>query len=58
MTVQYLQKAESDLVAVATPASTLNLTSAGEYAVSVSVSDHHNNQVLLADVTMWVSPKK
>ena len=58
MTVQYLQKADSDLSAVATPASTLNLTSAGEYIVTVNVMDKSGSLVFTANITMWVSPKK
>ncbi|MDP2226231.1 MAG: hotdog fold domain-containing protein [Moraxellaceae bacterium] len=58
MTVEYLKKAETDLVAVGRPAGALDLSSAGEYPVQVEVTDTAGDTVFRARITMWVSPKK
>lgn len=58
MTVEYLRKATTDLVAVATPESTPDWSVAGEYKVKVVVSDQQEKPVFQALITMWVSPKK
>ncbi|NJN45592.1 MAG: DUF4442 domain-containing protein [Candidatus Competibacteraceae bacterium] len=58
MTVRYLEKAESNLRAIAIPASPLKLGSAGEYAVNVDVVNTNNIKVFTASITMWVSPKR
>lgn len=58
MTVEYLKKAETDLVAVGRPAGTLDLSGAGEYPVQVDVTDTAGDTVFRALITMWVSPKK
>jgi acyl-coenzyme A thioesterase PaaI-like protein len=58
MTVEYLKKASTDLVAVATPESKLDLSKAGEYRVNVVVRDKRQEPVFQAVITMWVSPKK
>jgi len=58
MTVEYLQKATTDLVAVATPRSKPDWSVPGDYEVNVTVSDRGNEPVLRAVITMWVTPKK
>lgn len=61
MTVEYLKKATSDLVAVATPAepeSQPDWTEPFEYKVKVVVRDEQDEAVFQAMITMWVSPKK
>ena len=58
MTVPYLQKAGTDLRAVATPASPLSLDAAGDYIVNVDVRDMNQVSVLAARITMWISPRK
>ncbi|HXA46266.1 MAG TPA: hotdog fold domain-containing protein [Burkholderiaceae bacterium] len=58
MTVEYLKKAGSDLVAIATPEAKLDLSAAGEYKVKVIVRDKQQEPVFQASITMWVSPKK
>ena len=57
MTVQYLKKAETDLRAVATPATALPLDAPAEYPVHVDVTDANGVTVFAADIAMWVSPK-
>lgn len=58
MTVEYLKKATTDLVAVAMPESKNNWSEAGEYKVKVEVRDTKDDLVFQALITMWVSPKK
>ena len=58
MTVNYLAKATTDLRAVATPAATLNLETAGDYTVAVDVRDDKDTVVFSATVTMWISPRR
>lgn len=57
MTVEYLRKAETDLVAVATPLGQAVPDAAGEYPVQVEVRDAAGTPVFRARITMWVSPK-
>lgn len=58
MVVEYLQKASTDLVAVATPVEKNDWSVAGEYKVKVEVRDVNDALVFRALITMWVSPKK
>lgn len=58
MTVKYLKKATSDLVATAQPEKKVDWSEAGEYRVTVDVRDLKNELVFQAQITMWVSPKK
>lgn len=58
MTVEYLKKATTDLVAVATPVQAMDWSVAGEYPVKVVVSDTQGTPVFQAVIAMWVSPKK
>ncbi|MFZ6687700.1 hotdog fold domain-containing protein [Undibacterium sp. SXout11W] len=58
MTVEYLKKASSDLVAIATPVKANDWSEAGEYKVRVDVLDDMNDLVFQAIITMWVSAKK
>ena len=58
MTVEYLAKAGTDLVAEARPRAALALDEPGDYVVDVDVRDTHGTSVFHAAITMWVSPKK
>lgn len=58
MTVEYLKKAETDLVAVGRPVGSPDLSRAGDYPVQVDVTDTAGDTVFRAVITMWVSPKK
>ena len=59
MTVEYLKKAETDLIAIATPIeSNFQWNQGSDYLVNVEVKDTHNNLVFRAVITMWVSAKK
>ena len=58
MTVEYLKKAETDLVARGTPLREPDWGTAGEYPVLVEVKDAADSVVFRARVTMWVTPKK
>ena len=58
MTVNYLAKATTDLCAVATPASPLNLEGSGDYTVAVDVRDDKDKVVFSATITMWISPRR
>jgi len=58
MTVEYLKKASSDLVAIATPVKANDWSEAGEYKVRVDVLDKQDDLVFQAFITMWVSAKK
>ena len=58
MAVEYLQKATTGLVAVATPESKPDWSAPGEYKVQVVVKDQKAEPVFRASITMWVSPRK
>ena len=58
MSVEYLKKATTDLVATATPSGEVDLSSPGAYLVDVIVKDTSDAHVFHATITMWVSPKK
>ena len=59
MTVEYLKKATTDLIARATPLhANVDGSVAGEYPVEVKVFDTHHDVVFRAVIQMWVSPKK
>ena len=58
MSVEYLRKAATDLVAVATPEGTPDWSGPGDYRVNVTVSDRSNESVFRATITMWVTPRK
>lgn len=58
MTVDYLKKATTDLVAVATPELAPDWSRPCEYRVNVVVRDRHDDPVFQAVITMWVSPRK
>lgn len=59
MTVEYLKKAETDLVAIAKPVEeNFKWSQGSDYLVSVEVRDTANNIVFKALITMWVSAKK
>lgn len=58
MTVEYLKKAKTDLIATALPDAKMDLSKAGEYKVNVLVRDASDEIVFRAVITMWVSPKK
>ncbi|AQV17344.1 hotdog fold domain-containing protein [Acinetobacter pittii] len=59
MTVEYLKKAETDLIAVARPVEkNYDWEKAGEYLVNVEVYDTQKDKVFQATITMWVSKKK
>lgn len=57
MTVQYLRKAETDLVAVATPADVANWDTDGEHPVNVEVRDRQDRLVFTAQIIMWITRK-
>ena len=57
MTVEYLKKAESDVVAVATLAEVAE-GAAKDVPVTVEVKDRSGELVCRAVITMWVSPRK
>ncbi|MEQ1321067.1 hotdog fold domain-containing protein [Acinetobacter guillouiae] len=59
MTVEYLKKAETDLIAIATPVErNFQWNQGSDYLVNVEVKDTHNDLVFKAVITMWVSAKK
>ena len=58
MTVNYLKIARTDLVAIASPHSALDLTAPGEFLVDVTVKDTGGEPVFNALITMWVAPRK
>lgn len=58
MAVEYLKKATTDLVAVATPETAIDGSTASECMVKVEVLDAQDVLVFQARITMWVSPKK
>lgn len=59
MTVEYLKKAETDLIAIASPVEqNYDWDKAGEYLVNVDVFEKANEKVFHAKITMWISKKK
>ncbi|MEO0973106.1 MAG: hotdog fold domain-containing protein [Pseudomonadota bacterium] len=59
MTVEYLKKATTDLIATATPRATPEFTSEPfAYEVNVDVTDAAGETVLRAVITMWVSARR
>lgn len=58
MTVEYLKKAATDLTARAELASIPEFDEARDLVVPVSVRDKHGEEVVTAQITMWVSPRK
>ncbi|PXY26665.1 thioesterase [Prauserella coralliicola] len=62
MTVSYLAKAETSLVAVAELAEPLDVGGAGhegvEVPVPVTVTDRRGKVVVTATITIWVTPKR
>lgn len=58
MTVKYLMKATTDLVAIATPESDMDWSEPGEHQVKVVVKDQTAEPVFEASITMWVAPRK
>lgn len=59
MQVEYLKKANTDLVAIATPLQANFSWNAGsDYLVQVEVKDAVEDVVFCAVITMWVSAKK
>ena len=59
MTVEYLKKADTDLVAIATPVDVnFQWNEGSDYLVNVEVRNTANEKVFNAVITMWVSKKK
>lgn len=58
MTVEYLKKAETGLVATATPTTDAREGEAMDYPVRVSVQDTAGQEVFRATINMYLSPKK
>jgi acyl-coenzyme A thioesterase PaaI-like protein len=58
MTVQYLKMAKTDLFAIASPRSTLDLSAPGEFQVDVIITDKHREPVFSASIAMWVAPRR
>ena len=58
MTVEYLKKAETDLVATATPLAEPEEGKSMDYPVRVSVTDTAGQEVFRANITMYLSPKR
>lgn len=58
MTVEYLAKAETDLVATATAGAVPDAEAGMDYPVQVDVADTRGQTVFRAVITMWVSPKQ
>lgn len=58
MTVEYLKKAETDLVATARPLVAIAGFTGGEFPVEVLVKDQTGDTVFRARIAMWVSAKK
>lgn len=57
MTVQYLKKCETDMVAICV-ANDIAEGPARDVVVAVDMKDTNGNVVVHADITMYVSPKK
>ncbi|MES1928027.1 hypothetical protein SADO_02190 [Salinisphaera dokdonensis CL-ES53] len=58
MTVEYLAKAETDLLATASAGDVPNADGGEDYPVQVDVTDTHGKTVFRAVITMWVTPKQ
>ena len=58
MTVEYVAKAETDLVAVAKIDPLPSFESAADVPVRVDVRDTNDQLVFWAIITMWVTPKR
>lgn len=59
MQVEYVKKATTDLVAIATPAEPNFIWKEGsDYLVNVEIKDTAEEVVFRAVITMWVSVKK
>jgi len=58
MTVEYLKKATTSLVAIATPESKPDWSTPGQYTVGVVVMDRQAEPVFRASIAMWVSPRQ
>jgi hypothetical protein len=58
MTVDYLKKAGSDLVAVAELADPPAFGAAAELPVPVAIRDRAGEVVCRAEIRMWVAPRK
>lgn len=58
MTVEYLAKAETDLVATATANGPIDNEAGTDYPVQVEVTDDTGQIVFRAMINMWVSPKR
>ncbi|MDM1278005.1 MULTISPECIES: hotdog fold domain-containing protein [Acinetobacter] len=59
MQVEYIKKATTDLIAIATPAEPNFLWNEGsDYLVNIEVKNTAQEVVFRAVITMWVSPKK
>ena len=58
MTVAYLKKAETDLLATARFVAEPSYGAAQALYVNVTVTDVHDNEVFQAKIEMWVAPKK
>lgn len=58
MSVNYLKKASTDLLAIATPESTADWSTPGERKVNVVVQDRSGEAVFDAQITMWISARK
>lgn len=58
MTVLYLKKATTSLVAVATPESEPDWAAPADYKVAVVVRDREDEPVFRASITMWVTPRR
>ena len=58
MQVDYVSKADTDLVATAQLESMPEFTVAAELPVTVNVTDTSDSLVLRAVITMWVAPRK
>ena len=57
MTVEYIEKAESDLRAIAKLEPVPQFTAAQELPVTVNVIDKNDQTVFRAVITMWISPR-
>ena len=58
MSVNYLKKASTDLLAIATPESAADWSTPGERMVNVVVQDRSGEAVFDARITMWISARK
>ena len=59
MQVEYVKKATTDLIAIATPAKPNFIWNEGsDYLVNVEIKDTAEEVIFRAVITMWVSVKK